>query len=133
MSHWINLTEFGDTRGKLVSIENMKNIPFKMERLFYIYDTDSDAIRGKHANRNSSFIFICVSGACDISIDNGQTVHDYQLDLPTKALYCPKGTWKEMVHFKPGTVLLVISDQPYDNSEYIRDYTEFKEYCKSHG
>lgn len=132
MNQWINLKEFGDHRGKLVSIEN-KDLPFKMERLFYIYDTDNSAVRGNHANRNSSFVFTCIKGACDICIDNGESRETYHLDSPKQALYCPKGLWKEMFNFKQGTVLLVVSDQPFDNSEYIRDYTEFKEYCKNHG
>ena len=71
MNQWINLKEFGDHRGKLVSIEN-KDLPFKMERLFYIYETDNSAVRGNHANRNSSFVFTCIKGACDICIDNGE-------------------------------------------------------------
>ena len=132
MNQWINLKEFGDQRGKLVSIEN-NHLPFKMERLFYIYDTDNSAIRGNHANRNSSFVFVCITGACDVLIDDGESRVTYHLDSPDKALYCPKGSWKEMFNFKKGTVLLVVSDQPFDNTEYIRDYTEFKEYCKNHG
>lgn len=133
MSHWINLVEFGDNRGKLVSIENFKNIPFQMKRLFYIYDTDPTAVRGLHANRSSSFVFMCVVGACDILIDNGTSKIEYHLDSPKKAIYCPKGSWKEMYHFTEGTILLVLSDEPFDDSEYIRDYTEFKEYCINHG
>lgn len=131
MSHWVNLKEFGDDRGKLVSIEN-KDLPFKMERFFYIYDTDNSSIRGNHANRNSSFLFICIVGECDILIDDGLKRQTYHLDSPKTALFCPKGVWKEMFNFKQGTVLLVVSNQAFDNDEYIRNYEDFKEYCINH-
>ena len=131
MSYWVNLKEFGDERGKLVSVEN-NDLPFKIERFFYIYETDTSSVRGNHANRNSSFLFICLIGECDILIDDGLTRQTYRLNSPKTALFCPKGLWKEMFNFKLGTVLLVVSDHAFDNNEYIRNYKDFKEYCKNH-
>lgn len=130
MKNWIDLKVNGDERGKLIAIEGNKDFPFEIKRLFYIYDTESDTIRGAHANKFSSFAFICLTGSCKITLDDGFEKKVYHLSSPSKALYCPKGVWKEMSAFSEGTVLLVVSDQLYNASEYIREYTEFKEYCK---
>jgi dTDP-4-dehydrorhamnose 3,5-epimerase-like enzyme len=121
----IELKEHGDFRGNLQVIEAEKNIPFPIRRIFYQYNNDVNASRGNHANRNSRFGFVCVSGECSVKIDDGKDVKTYVLDSPRKLLVIDKMIWKEMYGFSDNSVLLVVSDCLYDSFEYIYDYSEF--------
>lgn len=101
-------------------------VPFDVARLFYICDVPFDSIRGEHANRNSQFVFVCVAGSCVIHVERGlDEKADIILDNPQKMLWVNKMTWKEMHGFTEGAVLLVLSDQHYDSTEYIKDHEEF--------
>lgn len=121
----INFKEFGDARGKLVVIENSKDIPFDIKRIFYIYNSDSESIRGCHANRNSEFVLINVSGRSEIKVDDGKDSLKIVLDEPMKGIYIPKMLWKEMYNFTKDSVLLCLTNTFYDSSEYIRDYKKY--------
>ena len=125
----VSLIDFkanGDLRGQMVVIENNKQIPFEMKRLFYIFNTDKDAIRGLHSNIKSSFVFACLHGSVDVKTEDENGVNNFHLDSPLQGLYLGKLVWKEMYNFSDDCVLLVISDEPYDGNEYIREYAEFK-------
>lgn len=121
----LNFKEFGDKRGKLVVIENSKDIPFDIKRIFYIYNSDSESIRGCHANRNSEFVLINVSGKSEIKVDDGKDSLKILLNEPMKGIYIPKMLWKEMYNFSQDAVLLCLTNTFYDNSEYIRDYKQY--------
>lgn len=117
----INFSEFGDNRGKLTVIENSKNIPFDIKRIFYIYDTKEEVVRGQHANKISRFILICLSGSCEVKVcDLDDKKEDiFILDSPTKGLYLDRMVWKDMYNFSKDCVLLVLSDSEYIKDEYI--------------
>ncbi len=117
--------ELGDERGHLVVAEYPQNIPFCIQRIFYIYGSDKDVVRGKHANRKSEFVLINVSGSCKVKVDTGKEQVIINLDKPHKGLYLNKMVWKDMYDFSDDSVLLVLSNIPYDANEYIRDYDEF--------
>lgn len=117
----INFKEFGDSRGKLVAIEGNKTIPFDIKRIFYIYASDSNVIRGQHANKESNFILISISGKCKIKLSDGKEEIIVSLDKPTLGLYIPKMIWKEMYDFTDNAVLLCLSDKEYLEDEYIKD------------
>ncbi len=118
-----------DSNGSLVSLEELKNIPFELKRLFYIFNTSNDARRGKHANRNSEFLFICLQGSCKVNYFYDSTIHEVILDNPTTGLYLPKMIWKEMYEFSKDSILLVLTNTLYDKDEYIRDFDLYlKEY-----
>ena len=104
----------GDERGKLVVAESLKDIPFKIARIFYIFASDADVVRGCHANRRSEFVLINVNGTSKVKVMDGKNEMIYLLDKPYKGLYLPKMLWKEMYDFSP-----------YDSKEYIRDYREY--------
>ena len=128
----INLNVFGDDRGHLISLQKNNNCPFEIKRAFYIFDTKPGIARGAHANRNSEFLLIAVNGSCKVKIDNGIKQEIVSLDSPTKALYLDKMLWKEMYDFSYNAMLLVLTNTHYDESEYIRDYDNFKrEICKN--
>lgn len=122
----LTFRELGDDRGNLVVIEGNQDIPFEIERVFYLYGTDGTMVRGRHANRNSQFILINVAGSSKVKVDDGlghaQVVN---LDQPRMGLFIPKMVWKEMYDFSDDSVILVLSDQHYDGKEYIRDYEQF--------
>lgn len=126
----INIEEFGDERGKLAVVENSKNIPFDIKRIFYVYGVTDGKSRGNHANINSKFFMICLNGSCKVKINNGSQEEMVVLDTPCKGVFINSGTWKEMFDFSRDSVLLVLSDSFYDKDEYINDYKEFKSYIR---
>ncbi len=102
----LEFSEYGDENGNLVAIENNKNIPFEVKRLFYIYGTKNKVIRGQHANKYSEFILVNVAGKCEVLVDDGIKKENIILDKPYKALYLDKMVWKDMHSFSQDSVLL---------------------------
>lgn len=123
----IQFDDLGDERGKLVVVEGNQAIPFEIKRVFYIYDSDEDVVRGQHANRESEFILINVSGKSKVRIDNGFEEVVIELNKPMMGLYIPKMIWKDMYDFSSDSVLLVLASTHYNGKEYIRNYDEYVE------
>ncbi len=121
----IEFGDLGDERGKLVVIEGESAIPFEIKRVFYIYDSDATVMRGQHANRESEFVLINVSGTSKVRIDDGKEEDIIELNRPMMGLYIPKMVWKDMYDFSEDSVLLVLASTHYDAGEYIRDYDEY--------
>lgn len=121
----ILFNEMGDERGNLVVIEGEQDIPFSIKRVFYLYGSDKDIIRGQHANRRSSFLLVNVSGTSKVYITDGCEELIVSLDKPRMGVYIPPMYWKDMYDFSADSVLLVLSDEHYDSNEYIRDYHEY--------
>jgi len=116
--------------GSLIAIEEMKNIPFEMKRVFFIYGVDSKVSRGAHAHRDSNQVLIAISGSCEIIFDDGKSREKILLDSPDYGLYQKAMIWGEMHNFSKDCILMVISDDFYDANDYIRDYDEFLSLCK---
>ena len=122
----LTFPELGDERGHLVVIESSKNIPFVIKRIFYIYGSDSDVVRGKHANRQSEFCLINVRGTSKLkAVDQKGKEKIFDLDHPNKGVYLPSMIWKDMYDFSHDSILLVLANEHYDSGEYIRDYDDF--------
>lgn len=128
----INLEERGDERGSLVVLEEKKEFPFLIRRIFYDFQTDPKTTRGNHANRNSRFGFISLQGSCVIEIDNGSEKTKYTLDSPFKCLFIDKMLWKTIKYFSNDNILLIISDKTYNSKEYINSYEEYLEIIKKY-
>lgn len=122
----LSFSQLGDERGHLVVVEGMKNIPFEIKRIFYIYGTKEGVIRGQHANRKSEFVLINLAGSCKIKVDDGKNEKIITLDKAHEGIYLDKMLWKDMYDFSKDSILLVLSNQSYDSEEYVRDYIEFK-------
>ena len=122
----LNFADLGDERGKLVVVEGEQHIPFAIQRVFYIYGSDSEVVRGQHANRLSEFVLINVGGTSKVRIDNGHSEAIIELNKPMMGLYIPTMVWKDMYDFSEDSILLVLASTHYDGSEYIRDYEEYK-------
>ncbi|MCM1101820.1 MAG: FdtA/QdtA family cupin domain-containing protein [Clostridium sp.] len=121
----LDFPDLGDERGNLVVVEGNDVIPFDIKRIFYIYGSDSEVVRGCHANLRSEFVMINVSGTSKVKVDNGHEIQVIELNRPRMGLYLPNNLWKEMYDFSPDSVLLVLSNEHYDPEEYIRDYDSY--------
>lgn len=121
----LQFADLGDERGKLVVAEGGIDIPFNIERVFYIYGSDGDVVRGQHANRESEFVLINVAGTSRVMITDGANKDIVELNRPMEGVYIPRMIWKEMYDFSPDSVLLVLASTHYDGGEYIRDYDEY--------
>ena len=124
---FIDFQEHGDWRGQLVALEENKNIPFSVKRVYFMYDTLEGVVRGKHSHKNLQQILFCVAGACTVRLDDGREKVDVRLDQPSRGLLIGPAIWREMYDFTPGAVLMVLASEYYDESDYIRDYNEFLE------
>ena len=122
----IQLPKNGDRRGNLSVIEEMRHIPFKIERAFWVYDVPGGETRGGHAYRQSEEFIVALSGSFDIIIDDGKEKHTFSLNRSYYGLYVPRLMWREMVNFSTNSLALILSSTPYDAADYIRDYNEFK-------
>ncbi len=118
----------GDFRGQLIALEEYKDIPFDIKRVYYMYDTRDDVVRGCHAHKNLQQILICVNGSCRIRLDNGKEKEEVLLNNPFEGLYLTSDICREMYDFVPGTVLMVLASEYYNENDYIRDYDEFIKY-----
>ena len=121
----IDFQELGDPRGHLVVAESNKEVPFLIQRIFYIYGTKVGVVRGQHANRESEFMLINLQGSVKIVIDDGRQKDTVILNKAHQGVYLDKMVWKDMCEFSSDSILLVLSSMSYDASEYIRDYDEF--------
>lgn len=127
----VQMLEFmqkGDVRGHLVIVESNKDIPFNINRIFYIYGSDPSVIRGQHANRKTEFVLINVSGQSKVRVKDGKGNEAvFSLNRPHTGIYLPNMIWKDMYDFSEDSVLLCLPSEHYDPEEYIRNYSEFVE------
>lgn len=125
----IQLPKFLDKRGNLSVIEELKDIPFKIERTYWIYDVPGGEARGGHAYRKNQEFIVALSGSFDVILDDGKERNTYPLNRSYYGLYVPEGIWREMNNFSTNALALVLSSTPYDKEDYIYDYELFKSYC----
>lgn len=120
---FLEFPQHGDERGHLVVIEGSADVPFDIERVFYVYGSERDVVRGEHANRETEFVLVNVAGTSKVRTvepDGTQTV--FNLVRPHTGVYVPKMVWKDMYDFSSDSVLLVLANTHYDGAEYIRDF-----------
>lgn len=127
----INFKKYAN-EGDLVVIENNKEIPFSVKRLFYISSVPSGSIRGKHANTKSEFIMICTSGSVKVDVTDSKQKKTFLLDSSDYGLYIPKMIWKDMYDFSNNCVLLILSNEYYDNTEYIREFDVYRKLMENY-
>lgn len=127
----LDIESRGDERGQLIALENNKNIPFAIKRVYYLTQTREDVARGFHAHKELMQVAVCISGQCLMKLDDGVNQEEVWLDSPVKAILIRKMIWREMHHFSPDCVLLVLASELYDEQDYIRSYSDFKLLAKS--
>ena len=121
----IELPKFLDARGNLSFIEELKHIPFKIERTYWIYDVPGGEARGGHAYRENEEFIVALSGSFDVILDDGRRKKTFSLNRSYYGLYIPKGLWREMNNFSTNSLALVLASTKYDEEDYLRDYEMF--------
>lgn len=126
----VPLQTHGDERGSLVSLEEGSNIPFEVKRVYYVFNTKDGVRRGFHAHKTLKQVAIAVRGSCRFVLDDGKERIEVTLDNPAQGLVIESFMWREMYDFTADCVLMVLADQHYDESDYIRNYNDFLEEAK---
>ncbi len=127
----IPLQAHGDDRGSLVSLEEGRNIPFEIKRVYYMFKTKEGVRRGFHAHKSLRQVAIAVRGSCRFVLDDGTERVELCLDNPAQGLVIESFMWREMYDFSDDCVLMVLADQLYDEADYVRSYEEFLAIAKA--
>ncbi|MGD6806482.1 MAG: sugar 3,4-ketoisomerase [Candidatus Bathyarchaeia archaeon] len=122
----VNFPKVTDQRGNLSFIEENHQIPFKIKRVYYLYDVPSGATRGGHAHKELHQVVIALSGSFDVILDDGLRRRSFFLNRPHYGLYIPPRIWRELENFSSNSVALSLVSEIYDESDYVRDYDDFR-------
>ena len=126
---WVDFETMTDGRGELTVIES--ELPFSIQRVYYLYGVPSGQQRGAHAHKELEQIAIPVHGSLEMILDNGETSEKFVLDDPTKGLYIPKLVWRTLQNFSNDAVLLVLASLKYDEEDYFRDHDKYIEFLNA--
>ena len=121
----IDLPKIQDARGNLTFVENGNQIPFDIQRVYYLYDVPGGAERGGHAHKGLHQLIIAMSGSFDVVLDDGANKKRVHLNRSYNGLYVCPMICRELDNFSSGSVLMVLASNKYDEADYYRDYTEF--------
>ncbi len=126
----VDLSRVESDAGNIVIIENNKNIPFSIRRIYYLYDVPTGADRGGHGHYDLQQYVIAASGSFTFVLDDGVNKRDIFLNNPSKALHIRPGIWREIKEFSSGSICLVLASHEYNDDDYIRNYDEYLQYIK---
>jgi dTDP-4-dehydrorhamnose 3,5-epimerase-like enzyme len=124
----INLPKFEDVRGNLSFIQEFAHVPFKIERVYWIYDVPGGQYRGGHAFKQQNELIVALSGSFDVIIDDGIQEQRYSLNRSYYGLYLPSGLWRKMENFSTNSLALVLSSTHFDKDDYVYEYSDFLNY-----
>ena len=127
----LGLPKIEDPRGNLSIIEQIKQIPFEIKRVYWIYDVPGGKDRGAHAYKENEEFIVALSGSFDVELDDGRNKQTFSLNRSYFGVYVPKGMWRTMKNFSTNSLALVLSSTKYDKDDYIMDYAEFKAWVKN--
>lgn len=117
--------QHGDTRGQLIALEEKRDIPFKIKRVYYMYDTGKTVRRGYHSHKTLKQILVCVHGECKVLLNDGMETETLLLNTPYEGIYVGPNIWREMYDFSNDAVLMVFASEYYNEEDYIRNYDDF--------
>lgn len=126
----IHLPKFLDDRGNLSFIEEGKHIPFEIKRSYWIYDVPGGEVRGGHAYKENQEFIVALSGSFDVLLDDGIERRVFSLNRSYYGLYVPKGIWRQMENFSTNSLSFILASTPFDTSDYIYDYNQFKKFSE---
>jgi dTDP-4-dehydrorhamnose 3,5-epimerase-like enzyme len=112
--------------GNITAIENNIEIPFNINRIFYLYDIPGGESRGAHAHKECHQFLIATSGSFEVQLDDGKVKKTVMLNQPYRGLHIPPGIWASEVNFSSGAICLVMASEKYMEEDYIRNYAHFK-------
>lgn len=122
----LDFPKISDRRGNLTFIEESRHVPFDIRRVFFVYDIPTGEMRGAHAHKELEQVIVCLSGALDVHLDDGRERRTIHLNRPWLGLYVPPLVWASEGNFDAGTSYLVLASDLYRESDYYRDYEEFR-------
>ena len=128
----ISLPKILDERGNLSFFESNKHIPFSIARAYWIYDVPGGEIRGSHAYKTLQEVIVALSGSFDVVLNDGKEEKIFTLNRSYTGLFVPQMLWRRLENFSTNSLALIVADQPYEESEYIRDFEEFKKAKEDH-
>ena len=126
----INLPKIEDPRGNLSFIEEDTNVPFRVERTYWIYDVPGGQVRGGHAFKVQQEFIVALSGSFDVIVDDGTLKETYSLNRSYYGLYIPSGLWRQMQNFSTNSLAMVLSSTQFSANDYIRNYKEYLEFIR---
>ncbi|GJG28190.1 MULTISPECIES: sugar 3,4-ketoisomerase [Segatella] len=126
----ITLRKIVDPRGNLTVAEQLKDIPFQVRRVYWTYDVPGGISRGGHAHKHCREFIVAVSGSFTVTLDNGNNKQSFLLNHPYQGLLVETNVWRTLEDFSSGSVCLVLAEDPFEEEDYIREYSEFQEYIK---
>jgi hypothetical protein len=126
MPKLIHLPKIVDSRGNLSFFENSNQLPFKIARTYWIYDVPGGVSRGSHAFHEQQEFIVALSGSFDVVLHNGMEEFRFSLNRSYYGLFIPKMYWRRLENFSTNSLALIVSDQKFDELDYIRDFQEFK-------
>ncbi len=123
----INLPKFLDLRGNLSFIEEDTHLPFKIKRVYWIYDVPGGEHRGGHAFRETEELIVALSGSFDVILHDGKKEHRFSLNRSYYGVFVPKMMWRMLENFSTNSLALIVASTEFDEKDYIRDFEEFKQ------
>ncbi len=122
----IELPKYLDIRGNLSFVEEDSQLPFKIKRVYWIYDVPGGEIRGGHAFKETQELIIALSGSFDVVLNDGEQEYKYALNRSYHGVLVPKMMWRTLQNFSTNSLAVIISSTDYDANDYLRDFNEFK-------
>ncbi|WP_459995254.1 sugar 3,4-ketoisomerase [Prevotella dentasini] len=129
----IDLPKMLDRRGNLTVAEQLKDIPFNVSRVYWVYDVPGGESRGGHAHRHCREFIVAVSGSFTVTLTDGKQRHTYLLNHPYQGLLVDTDIWRTLEDFSSGAVCLVLAEDPFLEEDYIRDYSDYLHYMETKG
>ena len=126
----IELQKIEDPRGNLTVTEGMKDVPFEIQRVYWVYDVPSGQYRGGHAHKKCLEMLVAMSGSFHVTLDDGHTRETILLNHPYQGLLIETGIWRTLDDFSSGAVCMVLASEPFEEEDYIREYDDFLEYVE---
>ena len=126
----IKLNKISDRKGNITPIENNKDIPFGIKRVFYIYDIPGGESRGAHAHKECHQFLVAASGSFEVSLNDGRVERIVQLNRPFIGLHIPPGIWASEINFSSGSICLVMASHEYNENDYLRNYQDYLDYTQ---
>ena len=131
--HLIELPKIEDPRGNLTFVQDCDQIPFDIKRVYWTYDVPAGVVRGSHSHRETQMLIVAAAGSFDMQLFDGHSTHTFHLNRPFVGLYIPPGYWHTLDNFSSGSVCLVMTSTPYDETDYIRDFEQYMAYVRETG
>ena len=121
----IYLNKIGDRKGNITHVSNKKEIPFEINRVFYLYDIPAGESRGAHAHKECHQFLVAASGSFEVLLDDGKTKRQVLLNRPDLGLHIPPGIWASEINFSSGSICLVFASHEFNEGDYLREYQVF--------